>query len=673
MTSVQYSNGVGLAMILAGQEADLGGAEEIEPVHLLLGVCKACELPPALLPADLDEDLNREVSGMRARFEAAGLDTRAFRRRLRTEEGIRGGNSGGGPLHRSKAARAVLAEAEELAAAAGTEAVELSQLLCALLGSPSRPGARTAAALGIADRFALLPGLAAPRPASGHTTVPVPPSEEARSQVTLTVLHGPLKELEFPFAERTTCVIGRADDCTVRLPGAKEYSGVSRHHCLLDINPPHVRVRDLGSSNGTYVNGEELSRQPSRPGRSPAAERELHHGDELRLDTVGLRVAITVPARCGCCGRTVPDAEATRVSQAPESYSCPSCRTAAPPRTASTAGRTCAVCRGELPADSTYHPSSAELCPRCKGDPARVMKLLSQVVKDGSRRLYLFGGYTIERELGRGGMGAAYLARDRQTEELAAVKVMLPQAAASDGAKARFLREIDTVQMLRHPYLVSLHDHGTWNGIFYFAMDYCAGGDIAALVRRRGGRLPVHQAVGITLQVLEGLEYAHNAQVRVYAPDGSPVAVRGLVHRDLSPGNIFLDSGVARIGDFGLAKAFDNAGLSGLTHTGTRAGSVRYLSRQQVIEFKYARPQVDVWAAAACLYFMLTGTAPRDFPPGADSWQVVLESPAVPIRSRDGTLPGRLAKVVDHALLEEPEIGFATAEEFRQALLKAVR
>ncbi|WP_223125428.1 protein kinase domain-containing protein [Streptomyces sp. TRM68367] len=672
MTSAPYSGGVGLVLMLALGEAALCGAGEVEPVHFLLGICKACELPPA------DAELDGEVRELRAAFERAGLDTAAFRRRLRARVARPDrAPRGDGVPPGSAVARELFSRAEELAAAQHAGLMGLPHLLSAVLETPSPPWAALAAEMGVPSlRGSLLPGQ--PEPAGQ----PQPGGEQAgdrSARVTLTVLQGPLRDRTFEFHERTTCVVGRADDCTLQLPEDEEYSGISRHHCLLDINPPDVRVRDLGSVNGTYVNGDKIGQRdtgppPQEADRLPSSERELADGDEIGLGTIRLRVGIRVPLRCATCGRTVSGTEEADAAGHRDAYQCQLCRTTELPSTVGTrqpqrrAERTCAACGGRLGAEHTAQPLAEELCAACKADPERVMRQLLQVAEDGTKNLYLFGGYTVQRQLGQGGMGAVYLARDHQTDELCALKVMLPQAAGSETARARFLREMSTVEMLRHPHLVRLHDHGCWNGIFFFAMDYCDGGDVSGLVHRRGGRLPGYQALGITLQVLDGLSHAHQADVRAYDAAGHPLAVRGLVHRDLSPRNIFLHGGMAKVGDFGLAKAFDAAGLSGLTHTGTTAGSPSFVSRQQVLRFKRAQPEVDVWAAAACLYYMLTGSAPR---PHVDRWRVVLDSPAVPIRRRSPDIPERLAKVIDHALTEHPRIGFTTAAEFRQALVEA--
>ena len=133
----------------------------------------------------------------------------------------------------------------------------------------------------------------------------------------------------------------------------------------------------------------------------------------------------------------------------------------------------------------------------------------------------------------------------------------------------------------------------------------------------------------IIRQVLKGLAYAHEVQLSgIPAKDGRKTAVRGLVHRDVKPANIFLQRNpkgvVAKIGDYGLAKAFDLAGLSGHTVAGAVGGTPYFMPRQQVLKFKFARPEVDVWAAAASLYYMLTGNLPRDFKEEDDPWVTVL-------------------------------------------------
>ncbi len=440
--------------------------------------------------------------------------------------------------------------------------------------------------------------------------------------VKLTVVKGRLDPAEYVYDDRATCVIGRSSDCSPRLPNDEHHSTASRHHCLIDINPPDIRIRDFGSLNGTYVNGEKIGQR--RKGLTPAQaagdsylEHDLADGDEIRIGETVLRVGVTraqstrVLGACAKCGREVGDP-----------------------------GRD-----GEV------------LCAACQSEPAAVLQLLLDRARGGRADLRAIHGYTVLRELGRGGMGAVYLARHESTGVEVALKVMLPKVAANATARARFLREVGLTRALRHPHVVALHDAGFADGTFYLTTEYCTGGSLDHLLAERGGRLPADEAVPLTLQALRGLEHAHD---------------QGVIHRDLTPSNILLDDTMtAKIADFGIGKAFDQAGLSGLTRTGATAGKPMFMPRQQVVNFRKAPPAVDVWALAACLYNALTGKTPREFPPGKDPWQVVLQEPAIPIRRREPGIAAPLADVIDQALRERPEIGFRSAADFRMALEQA--
>lgn len=184
------------------------------------------------------------------------------------------------------------------------------------------------------------------------------------------------------------------------------------------------------------------------------------------------------------------------------------------------------------------------------------------------------------------------------------------------------------------------------------------------------------EAMEIILQALDGLEYAHNVDVNVKLADGTSVASRGIVHRDLKPANIFLSGKgagrVAKIADVGLGKAFDMAGLSGQTRTGAVVGTPFFISRPQVINYKYAKPDIDVWSMAATLYNMLTGKFPRKFLKGKDPWQIVLQNKAEPIGEREPSIPYKLAEAIDMALVDQPEIKVKTARELKKLLLDAV-
>jgi serine/threonine protein kinase len=274
-------------------------------------------------------------------------------------------------------------------------------------------------------------------------------------------------------------------------------------------------------------------------------------------------------------------------------------------------------------------------------------------------------------------MGAVYLARHEDTNEQVAIKIMLPQVAVSERAQESFLREARNTQALVHRNIVSVRDSGCSDGTFFLTIEFCERGSVDKLMMSREGVLPIDEALSITMHVLDGLEYAHQAEIpEVKLRDGRIVKGRGIVHRDLKPGNIFQTNAdgqvVAKIGDYGLSKAFDMAGLSGHTCTGEVAGTPCFMPRQQILNYRDSKPEVDVWAAAASLYSMLTGYPPRDFTLPLDVWRIVLQTSAVPIRRRKPRIPTQLAEVIDHALVDDPEIGFRSAAEFKRALQQSV-
>lgn len=187
-----------------------------------------------------------------------------------------------------------------------------------------------------------------------------------------------------------------------------------------------------------------------------------------------------------------------------------------------------ACCGRPLPAGSR---AGAQLCEDCQTHPQTVANRLIRQAREGDANLSGISRYTLLRELGRGGMGAVYLAQDGATGGLVALKVMLPKIAADAEARARFLREAKVTSELRHPNIVAVHDVGNAAGAFCLTTESCPHGSLDQLARRHGGPLPLGMALPLALQAMDGLAHAHG---------------RGIVHRDLSPHNISLgdDDGV---------------------------------------------------------------------------------------------------------------------------------
>jgi len=239
-----------------------------------------------------------------------------------------------------------------------------------------------------------------------------------------------------------------------------------------------------------------------------------------------------------------------------------------------------------------------------------------------------------------------------------------------------FKREIRLTKSLKHKNILCLHEGGCSNGKYFLAHEYCPGGTVDQLMSSKGEVLGVDEAIGIMLQVLDGLDYIHNVELAMtmVLPDGSRRYRKGLLHRDICPHNIFLSgqepSYVAVLGGFDIAVPLE---ISKDEVFGDIAGSVCYMTRNIFVHYDKPRKEFDIWAAAATLYNMLTGKFPRDFPEKChDLWQMVLRNPPVPIRERNPEIPEKLASLIDEALIEDPEIRYKSVADFKKELEKVL-
>ena len=320
--------------------------------------------------------------------------------------------------------------------------------------------------------------------------------------------------------------------------------------------------------------------------------------------------------------------------------------------------------------------STPGICEKCKNDPVKALNFLMEQARIGRGDAKEIAGYRHIKMLGEGGMGQVWLVEEETTGKQMALKLMLPKVAADNDNHALFLREGMVATQLNHRNIVRCDKFGQSGDAYFIMLELCDGGSLDAFIEKNGGKLGLDLATNIILQTLDGLIYAHGATVTVKLKNGKSAEAKGIVHRDLKPANIFLtgsgNSLTAKVADFGLAKAFETAGLSGHTSTGRAAGTPAFMPRQQIINYKYSRPDVDVWAAAASYYFMLTGEVPKEFVKGKDAFAIALTSGAVPTRQRNAKIPRKLADVIDRALIEKPEIGVKSAAELKKMIVGAL-
>jgi serine/threonine-protein kinase len=271
-------------------------------------------------------------------------------------------------------------------------------------------------------------------------------------------------------------------------------------------------------------------------------------------------------------------------------------------------------------------------------------------------------------------MGEVWRIND-QSGKSYALKLMLPQMMTDEKNIKAFQREAQLLTQLKHPNVVQAYHCGNIENVYYILMELCKGGSADNIVKKKDGKLGLELATDIVLQALDGLIYTHGTTINAEDENGKNITVRGVVHRDFKPGNILIANSrgkpKVKVADFGLAKAFEMAGMTGHTRTGALGGTPVFMPRQQIIDYRYAKPAVDVWAAAASYYYMLTGCFPKNFD-GNDVMIAALINEAVPIRKRDASIPKRLAEVIDHALTEKPAIGYQAVAELKAEIQGAI-
>lgn len=465
------------------------------------------------------------------------------------------------------------------------------------------------------------------------------------SSISLTILDGSLQGKIYTFEDRTTCLLGRSNECEIKFPDESVYQTISRYHCHLDINPPLIKIRDLGSKYGTYINDNLIGKRhcqsaPNSPQSINLPDYEIHHQDIIKIGDVSLM-----------CRIFTPPPVANNPPQPDPIFS-------------------------KTESHNMYRFSEIANEPP-KGNLLDFVKSLLKKALGGDEQLLAIQGYDVQKLLGKGGFGEVYLARHQKTGDYVALKVMKPEMQSDFRQREKFLREVENTRALNHPHIIQLKDYG-FADIFFFTLEYGDGGTIRSLMNNSNKPLPIDTAVKYTLQILSALEYAHQAEIPyVKLADGTLGKGKGIVHRDITPSNIVLKTVngelVAKLTDFGLSKAFDLAGLSGLSRSGEHLeGTFQFMPKEQVCNFKYAQPDVDLWSTIACLYYMLTHETPRDFR-AKDSFMALLQTKPVPIHRWNPNIPKPLADFIDYALIDSPQINYKTATALKLDLLGVVK
>src|SRR3954447_22773236 len=263
----------------------------------------------------------------------------------------------------------------------------------------------------------------------------------------------------------------------------------------------------------------------------------------------------------------------------------------------------------------------------------------------------LGGRYRLELQIDRGGMGTVWEADDPLLARRVAVKTLDPAIGTDESIRARFRREAIAAAAVTHQNIVATYDTGEDDGVAYIVMELVHGITLRQLIDRDGA-VSVGEASAITYQVAEALSVAH---------------ARGLVHRDVKPGNVLVQpDGRVKVTDFGIAKAADSGGEE-LTRTGMVVGTARYLAPEQV-DGRAVDERVDIYSLGLVLYEMLCGKAPFEADTDIATAVARLTTPPRPIRLECPSVPAALEQVIDRALTKDPADRWPSALAFRDAV-----
>ena len=266
----------------------------------------------------------------------------------------------------------------------------------------------------------------------------------------------------------------------------------------------------------------------------------------------------------------------------------------------------------------------------------------------------LAGRYSLERELGRGGMGVVYLAREVRLDRLVAIKVLPPHLAAHAPLRERFAREARTAAGLSHPNIIPIHAVDETGGLVFYVMTYIAGGTLADQVAKRGP-LPASDAARILREVAWTLAYAH---------------AQGVIHRDVKPENILIEeaSGRAMVTDFGIARVTQAGGGTGV---GEVLGTPDFMSPEQA-SGEAVDGRTDLYSLGAVGFYLLTGRAPFDGDNATSILAQHLTQPAPPVATVAPSTPRALAQAIDRCLAKPVDERFASGEALAEALSDAL-
>jgi serine/threonine protein kinase len=429
--------------------------------------------------------------------------------------------------------------------------------------------------------------------------------------IQLEVIEGPDKGQVFTLPPSATAVIGRVRTAAVRLTDLH----ISREQCRIEPKAEGLVLTDAGSTGGTLVNGERVTRHI------------LRVGDMIRVGETQLRVLEgdvadfpTLPPVPAVGNRLIPP-----VSPSPPEA---------------------------IPVTPSAATSPAPLAEIAALPPERLGELTGQT----------FWHYQLGEPLARGQSGILFRGTDTRNQQPVAIKVLWPQLAQRDEEVQRIFRATRTMYTLRHPHIIGLHQAGKTGPYLWFAMDLIEGESLTQVIDRIGvaGMLDWRYALRVALHLGEALQFAHE---------------RHIVHRNITPQNVMIRSAdkTALLGDLVLAKALEGALAQQITRPGEVLGDVRYMSPERLADVEPIDERSDIYSLGAMLYALLTGRPPFSGSSIIETIKLVQTAAPVPPKKYQMSVSDAFEGVVLKMLAKRPEERYQSAGDLLRDLQRVAK
>lgn len=424
----------------------------------------------------------------------------------------------------------------------------------------------------------------------------------------LRVVEGSNAGQRIALAETTTVLIGRGEDCGLRLSDP----GASRVHCRIVSAAGRAFIEDAASRWGTLVNGTAIDTQ------------ELQPGDRIVIGDTELSIELDSPEAI-----TQPPARHRPATPSPFFEHAP-----APVRAAQTLNP----------------PPRTVNFPQLVGQPFLRFRVGNMVARTRSGAVYR------AFDPGRASHNTAQPSDVGPDERVIALKVFSPESLGDEQSKRRFVRAIRAMLPLQHEHLVRLYTAGRWHGLCFAASEFVEGESVTQVIQRVGiaGMLDWRRAWQLAVAIAGALEYAHG---------------RGILHRNVTPGHILIgrDWSQIKLGDLMLAKALDDCGER-ITRPGEFVGNLRYLAPEQLAGDGWVDHRADVYSLGATLYAVLTGRPPFDGATTGEIVHAVLTGRVEPPSRLHMGIPPAFEGVVLRMMARSPDERFASASEVLRQL-----